>query len=168
MTHDVTVRDAEENDLEAIVSIYNQVVATTSAMWREQPTSMAERRAWLSETRTKGLPVLVATDTSGVLGFASCAPFRDWPGYARTVEHSIHVHADARGRGIGARLLSALEVQARGLRVHVMVAGIDATNEGSMRFHQRAGFVEVARMPEVGRHRGQWRDLVLLQKILVG
>ena len=163
----VVVRDAEESDLGEIVSIYNQVLATTSAMWREEPTSTTERRAWLAETRARGHPALVATDASGVLGFASCGPFRDWPGYARTVEHSIHVRTDARGRGIGARLLSSLEGQARGLQVHVMVAGIDATNEGSMRFHQRAGFVEVARMPEVGRLRGEWRDLALLQKILV-
>jgi phosphinothricin acetyltransferase len=47
-----------------------------------------------------------------------------------------------------------------------MVAATDATNEGSIRFHQRSGFVEVARMPEVGQLRGKWRDLVLMQKIL--
>jgi phosphinothricin acetyltransferase len=166
MTQDVTVRDAEDSDLEEIVAIYNQVLATTPAMWREQPTSMAERHAWLDETRAGDFPVLVAADTSGLLGFAACSPFRDWPGYSRTVEHSIHMRADARGRGIGTVLLSALEDQVRSLQAHVMVAGIDATNEGSVRFHQRAGFVEVARMPEVGQLRGEWRDLVLVQKIL--
>jgi L-amino acid N-acyltransferase YncA len=166
MTPDVTVRDAQDTDLEEIASIYNQVLATTPAMWREQPTSMAERQAWFEEKRAGGFPVLVAADTSGLLGFAACGPFRDWPGYARTVEHSIHIRADARGRGIGTELLSTLEDRVRSLQAHVMVAGIDANNEGSVRFHQRAGFVEVARMPEVGQLRGEWRDLVLVQKIL--
>jgi phosphinothricin acetyltransferase len=63
-------------------------------------------------------------------------------------------------------LLSTLEDRVRSLQAHVIVAGIDATNEGSVRFHQRAGFVEGARMPEVGQLRGEWRDLVLVQKIL--
>jgi phosphinothricin acetyltransferase len=47
-----------------------------------------------------------------------------------------------------------------------MVAATDAANEGSIRFHQRAGFVEVGRMPEIGQLRGDWRDLVLIQKVL--
>jgi L-amino acid N-acyltransferase YncA len=167
VTDEVVVREAEPADLREIVAIYNEVLATTSAIWSDQPTSVAEREVWLTGKRAGNYPVLVASDSSGVLGFATCGPFRAWPGYAGTVEHSIHIRTDARGHGIGAMLLSSLEDRARSLGTHVMVAGIDATNDGSIRFHRRAGFVEVARMPEVGQLRGTWRDLVLMQKILV-
>jgi phosphinothricin acetyltransferase len=167
MAEDVIIRDAETADIVDIVSIHNDVVATTSAIWTEQPTSVNEREAWLSDKQAAGYPVLVAVDGSGVLGFAACGPFRPWPGgYGQTIEHSIHVRPDMRGHGIGTLLLASVEERARALDAHVMVAAIDASNEGSVRFHERSGFVEVARMPEVGRHRGTWRTLVLVQKIL--
>ncbi|HXA31473.1 MAG TPA: GNAT family N-acetyltransferase [Acidimicrobiales bacterium] len=166
MAEDVVIRDAERSDLGEIVTIYNDVLVTTSAIWTEQPTSVGEREQWLDAKRAADHPVLVAVDASGVLGFVACGPFRDWPGYAKTIEHSIHVRPDVRGRGVGRLLLATVEDRARSLGMHVMVAATDASNEGSIRFHQRAGFVEVGRMPEVGRLRGAWRDLVLIQKIL--
>jgi L-amino acid N-acyltransferase YncA len=162
----VVIRDAQRSDITEIVSIYNDVLATTSAVWREQPTTSGERVRWLDDMQAADHPVLVAVDASGVLGFVSYQRFRDWPGYAHTIEHTIHVRPDARGRGVGALLLASVEDRARSNGVHVMVAATDATNEGSIRFHQRAGFVEVGRMPEVGQLRGKWRDLVLIQKIL--
>jgi L-amino acid N-acyltransferase len=167
MADDVVIRDAERSDVAGMVSIYNDVLATTSAVWSEQPTTIGEREQWLDDKQTANHPVLVAVDASGVLGFVACGPFRSFPGYAKTMEHSIHVRPDVRGRGVGALLLASVEDRARSLGVHVMVAATDATNEGSIRFHQRVGFVEVGRMPEVGRLRGTWRDLVLIQKILI-
>jgi L-amino acid N-acyltransferase len=113
-----------------------------------------------------GYPALVATDRSGVLGFIAAEPFRPWPGYAATWEHTIHVRRDARSRGIGGWLLDAMRTTLRTRGAHVMVAGIDSENDGSLRFHARAGFVETGYMPHVGRLRGTWRDLVLLQKAL--
>jgi L-amino acid N-acyltransferase len=166
MADDVLIRDAKPTDIEDIVSIYNDVLATTSAIWTEQLTSVGEREAWLADKQAEGYPVLVAIDASRVLGFVACGPFRAWPGYGRTIEHSIHVRADVRGRGVGTLLLASVEDRLRSLEAHVLVAGIDASNQGSIRFHERVGFVEVARMPEVGRHNGTWRTLVLVQKIL--
>lgn len=166
VAEETVIRDAERSDVEAIVSIYNDVLATTAAIWREQPTSVVERERWLEDKQAAHYPVLVAADASGVLGFIACGPFRDWPGYAKTMEHSIHVRPDVRGRGVGALLLTSVEERAREIGIHVMVAATDAANEGSIRFHQRAGFVEVGRMPEIGQLRGDWRDLVLIQKVL--
>jgi len=113
-----------------------------------------------------GYPVLVVTDDLGVLGFVAAEPFRDWPGYAATWEHSIHVRRDARSRGVGGHALAVMEAELRARGAHVMVAGIDSENDGSLRFHARAGFLETGRMPEVGQLRGSWRNLVLVQKIL--
>ena len=166
MADDIVIREAERSDIAEMVSIYNDVLAATSAIWREQPTSVGEREQWLDDKRAANHPVLVAVDTSGVLGFVAYGRFRDWPGYAKTMEHTIHVRPDMRGSGVGTQLLASVEDRARSLGVHVMVAATDATNQGSIRFHQRAGFVEVGRMPEVGQLRGEWRDLVLIQKII--
>lgn len=160
------VRPARDDDLAAIVAIYNDVMRTSLTIWQEEPTSVAERQDWLAEASTTGHPILVATDASGVLGFIAAEPFRSWPGYAATCEHSIHVRRNLRSRGVGGCLLHAMEATLRARGAHVMVAGVDSDNHGSLRFHARAGFVETGRMPEVGRMRGSWRDLVLLQKIL--
>ena len=160
------IRPAAHADLAAIVAIYNDVMRTSFTIWQEQPTSLADRQQWLEETTPKRYPALVAADHSGVLGFIAAEPFRPWPGYAATWEHSIHVRRDARSRGIGQKLLNAMETTLRTRGAHIMVAGIDSANDGSLRFHARAGFVETGRMPEVGQMRGSWRKLVLLQKTL--
>ena len=160
------VRPARADDLAALVAIYNDVMHTTSTIWREEPISVDERQQWLADASASGYPILVAIDPSGLLGFIASEPFRAWPGYAATYEHSIHVRRDARSGGIGGCLLEAMEKALRARGAHVMVAGIDSANDGSLRFHARAGFRETGRMPEVGRLRGSWRDLVLVQKIL--
>ena len=127
----------------------------------------------MAARRARGFPVLVAVDdaapTPKVVGIGTYADFRDSidkPGYRFTVEHSIHVHRDATGRGIGPRLLDALVAHARRRGAHVMVAGIDGENEGSIRFHERHGFVETARMPQIGHKFGRWLDVVFLQRYL--
>jgi phosphinothricin acetyltransferase len=163
---DRRIRPAEEDDLASIVAIYNDVMQTSFTIWREEPTSVAERQVWLAETSKMAYPVLVATDGSGVLGFIAAEPFRSWPGYAATWEHSVHVRRDARSRGVGGCMLAAMETTLRTRGAHIMVAGIDSENPGSLRFHARAGFLETGRMPEVGQMRGSWRDLVLPQKTL--
>ncbi len=164
---DCRVRPPEKDDVRAIAAIYNDIMQTSFTIWREQPTSVAERDEWLAEAARKGYPALVAADASGVLGFIAAEPSRPWPGYAAPWEHSLHVRRDARSRGIGRRLLDAIEATLRARGAHVMVAGIDSENDGSLRFHARAGFRETGRMPEVGRVRGSWRNLVLVQKTLV-
>lgn len=166
MKRDFTLRDARLSDLPAIVAIYNDVIATSTAIFTDTPVTLANRLDWFNERLRKGYPVIVAEDASGVLGLATFGDFRSFPGYRYCVEHSVHVRADCRGRGIGAALLEALFAPALGLGKHVMVGAIDADNEGSLRFHARLGFSEVGRMPEVGRKGGCWLGLVFMQKIL--
>ena len=100
---------------------------------------------------------------------ASYDDFRDsqkWPGYRFTVEHSVHVRESAWGNGVGRALMLALMQHARVAGKHVMVGGIDADNEDSIRFHDRLGFVEVARMPELGYKLDRWLGLIFVQRML--
>ena len=101
-----------------------------------------------------------------VLGYSTFGDFRLWPGYRHTVEHSVYVRADARGRGLGAGLMEPLFGLAAGLGKHVMVAGIDAANPASIRLHERLGFERVGTMREVGIKFGRWLDLVFMQRFL--
>jgi phosphinothricin acetyltransferase len=156
--------DATEADLEGVVGIYNEVIANTTAVFANVPVTVDERRRWWQARTAQGYPVLIARDERGVVGFGSFGDFRAWPGYRFTVEHTLHVRADARGRGIGTQMLRALVGRARALGKHVMIAGIDADNAGSIRLHERLGFTRAGMLREVGYKFDRWLDLVFLQR----
>jgi L-amino acid N-acyltransferase len=159
------IRDAVEEDLPGILAIVNDVIAASTAIWRERPETPEERRAWLVERQSRRFPVLVAVDPTGVLGFSSYAGFRTAEGYRHSVEHSVHVRGDTRGQGVGTALMHDLFRRAPANDVHVMVGGIDGSNRESLRFHARLGFEEVAHFREVGRKFGRWLDLVFVQRL---
>ncbi|MGH2850189.1 MAG: GNAT family N-acetyltransferase [Solirubrobacteraceae bacterium] len=158
--------DAIDDDLPRILAIYNDVIATSTAVFSELQVTLEDRAAWLAGRREQGHPVLVVRDECGVAGFGSFGDFRTWPGYRHTIEHTVHVRADRRGQGIGRMLIGALVERARDLGKHAMIAGVDAGNAASLALHERLGFVVVARMPEVARKFDRWLDLVLLELIL--
>ena len=163
----VIIRVAEAGDLPGILAIYNDVLATSTAIYAEVPSTLDDRRAWWQGRQAQGFPVLVAADGGEVLGFASYGEWRGaWPGYRYTVEHSVHVRVDRRGQGVGRQLVEALFPLARAQGKHVMIAGVDAENEASLRFHARLGFERVAHFREVGHKFGRWLDLVFLQRFL--
>ena len=167
---ELLIRDAVVEDMAAVRDIYNALVPTTSIAWTEVPETLREREEWFRNLVREGHPVLVAVDASDeVIGFAAYGSFRGagrWPGYRHTVEHTIHVREDRWGLGAGRRLLEELIVRARAAGMHVLVGAVDGANDASLRFHERLGFVEVARMPEVGRKFDRWLDLVLVQLVL--
>ncbi len=160
------IADAIESDLAGLVAIYNEVIATSTATFTTTTVSVDERRKWWQGRIAAGYPVLIAHDAHGVAGFGSFGDFRAWSGYRFTVEHTLHVRADARGRGIGRQLLLALLERARALGKHVMIAGVDADNAASIRLHERLGFTAGGRLREVGYKFDRWLDLVFLQRVL--
>lgn len=166
MTSPLAVRDATEADLPGLVAIYNEVIATSTAIYSSEPVTFANRLEWWRTRVAQGYPVLVAADASGVMGFASFGDFRTWPGYRFTVEHSVHVRADCRGQGVGTQLLQALLPRAAACDKHVMIGGVDAANAASIRFHERLGFTQVGHLREVGYKFERWLDLVFLQRRL--
>lgn len=108
----------------------------------------------------------MAEDGHQVVGVAAFGWFRDVvkrPGYRFTVESTVHVRQDRWLSGVGRQLMGALVDEARASGKHMMIAAIDGANVASIQFHHRLGFVQVARMPEVGAKFGRWQDLVLMQ-----
>jgi L-amino acid N-acyltransferase len=160
------LRDAVEDDIPGILSIYNDVIATSTAIYAEKAVALDERVSWFRHRRQRGYPVLVATDDSGVTGFISFGDFRAWPCYLHSVEHSVHVRADRRRRGVGRSLIEALIPKACALGKHILIAGIDADNIGSLTLHESLGFEQVAHFREVGRKFDRWLDLVFMQRFL--
>jgi phosphinothricin acetyltransferase len=160
------VRPAERSDLPGILAIYNEVVASSTAIYAYEPSTLEERAEWFESRRRQGYPVLVATDGNEVVGFASFGDWRAWPGYASTVEHSVHVRADRRRGGVGRALVSALLPLARALGKHAVLGAIDADNEPSLRLHETLGFERVAHFRQVARKFDRWLDLVFVQRFV--
>jgi phosphinothricin acetyltransferase len=154
--------------LPAILEIYNAVMATTTAVFSETPVTLENRRRWWAERVEQGFPVLVGDEDGEVVGFGSFGPFRAGDGYRPTVEHSVHVRADRRGRGLGGELLQALETRAIAMGKRDMIAGVEAGNAGSIRMHERLGFQRAAMLPDVAEKFGRRLDLLLLRKRLQG
>lgn len=166
MSAGIEIRDAVTEDLAAILSIYNDVIRTSDAVFTEQERTPGEQEAWWHDRVRAGLPVLVSVCDGQVAGFASYGPFRPWPGYRQTVEHSVYVRAGLRGGGHGKALLGELLSRAGAAGMHVMIAGVDAGNAASLGLHEAFGFQRVGRLGEVAIKHGRRLDLVLLQRRL--
>lgn len=148
---------------DAITNIYNHAVLHTDAIWNEKTVDSANRQAWLDARAASGYPVLVAIINGAVAGYASYGDWRAFEGFRYTVEHSVYVHPDYQGQGVGRTLLEALIVRARAAGKHVMVAGIESANAASLALHQRLGFSISAQMPQVGTKFGRWLNLTFMQ-----
>lgn len=159
------IRDAELDDLAAMLAIRNDVVATTTSIYDEGPTGFESFAEWCRERQANDLPLLVADDGE-VIGFASFGPWRPRWGYRFTVEHSVHVRADRRDAGVGRALVEALLAIARTRRLHTMIAMIDADAAASIALHRKLGFAEIGRFREISRMRDRWLDLVAMQRMI--
>jgi phosphinothricin acetyltransferase len=160
------IRDATAADCDDMLTIYNEIVRTSTAIFSDAPRSSEQQQYWLEDRTSNGLPVLVASDEHGLLGFASYGPFRAWPGYRHTAENSVYLGTHARRRGIGTALLGALVERATAAQLHTLIAGIDGENIGSMRLHEKLGYSRVAHLKQVGRKFDRWLDLTFYQRVL--
>ncbi|MGC3993720.1 MAG: GNAT family N-acetyltransferase [Propionicimonas sp.] len=160
------IRAARPADLPALLEIYNDAVVHTTASWDLLPWTPVEHAEWYATKAGHGHPVMVADDDGVVVGYSAYGPFRPKAGYAGTMEHSVYVHPNHQGKGIGRALLVAIIEAARADGVHALIGGLSADNEVSLALHRSLGFVEVGRLPEVGRKFDRWLDLVLLQLFL--
>ncbi len=162
----ITIRPATESDLPAILEIYNEIIANTTAVYYYEPHTLEMRKQWFDERKEKGFPVFVAEEDGVILGMSTIGPFRVPTAYQYTVENTVHVAAHARGKGVGKLLLAPLITAAKEMKLHAIIAGIDASNEVSLHLHRSFGFEEVAHFKQVGFKFGRWLDLKFLELIL--
>ena len=163
----IQIRPALRGDLPAILEIYNDAVLQTTATYDYEPRTLEHRVTWFEDHQKLGLPVFVAASADGrIAGWSALNRYHDRMGYRFTVENSVYVAADQRGRGLGRLLLAPLIESARGLGLRAIIAAIDAINEPSIRLHAAFGFERVGHFRQVGFKFGRWLDVVYMELLL--
>ncbi len=159
------IRTVEDGDAKQIVDIYNSEVLNSTVTLDIRPRTPEQQLAWIGHH--VGIhQALVAVEGNRVLGYASLSPYRMKAGYSGTVEDSIYLHSNYRGRGVGKQLLTALMETAQKSGFHTCMARIVASNRASFELHRSCNFELVGIEREVGRKFGRWLDVTLMQRML--
>lgn len=157
----------EAEHADAILAILNEAIVNSTALYDYVPRPPEAMKAWFATKRANGFPVVGAVNDSGTLiGFASYGTFRAFPAYKYTVEHSVYVHHEHRGQGLGKVLIGELIRRARAANLHALVGCIDAGNAGSIALHKSLGFAHAGTFPQVGFKFGRWLDAAFYQLLL--
>jgi phosphinothricin acetyltransferase len=167
VTPGISVRLATLDDAEAMRDIYNREVTGSTVTFDLVPRTLAQQQAWL-EDHAGAYPAVVAIDRASgeVIGFGSLSPYRSRPAYSTTVEDSVYVRHDQRGRGIGRLVLAELVELATSHGFHAVMARVVGGHEVSIRLHRACGFEPIGIEREVGRKFGRWLDVALMQRLV--
>ncbi|MEO8239866.1 MAG: N-acetyltransferase family protein [Flavobacterium sp.] len=160
------IRPAKPGDLEKILEIVNHSILHTTSNYNYDIQTLEVQTKWFEDKKAKNMPVIVADSDGEVVGFGSYGQFREKIGYQYSVEHSVYVVDNVIGKGVGTKLLTELIKLAKQQGLHVMIGAIDASNTGSIAFHEKFGFVTTGTIREVGYKFDHWLDLVFMQLIL--
>jgi L-amino acid N-acyltransferase len=160
------IREANKTDLQQILDIYNDAIVNTTAVYEYKPHTLEMRQQWFDDKLIKGIPVFVADIENTVVGFTSYGPFRAWPAYKYSIEHSVYVHREFRNQGIARKLLIHLIDIVKNKDVHTIIAGIDADNSASIHLHKQLGFEDAGHFNQVGYKFGKWLNLTFFQLVL--
>jgi len=163
----MSIRPATPDDLPEIQSIYAHHVLHGTGTFEEIPPSLEDIASRHQAIIAGGHTWLVAEDPSGILGYGYYGPFRARSAYRFTVEDSVYIRDDARGRGLGKALLNALIAAARQANHTQMLALIgDTQNHGSIALHEAAHFTHTGTLKAVGFKHNRWLDVVTMQLTL--
>lgn len=159
--------DCTTDHASQILAILNDAILHSTALYDYQPRTMESMTAWFDSKRRGNYPVVgIINDDNQLMAFGSYGPFRAWPAYKYTIEHSLYVQKEHRGKGLGKQILAELIKQAERQDYHCLMAGIDASNAASRNLHQTFGFAFCGRMRQVGFKFNQWLDLEFYQLLL--
>jgi L-amino acid N-acyltransferase YncA len=164
----ILVRPSRDSDVEAMIAIYRRhirrgVEDSVDDAGTPEPDDLRDRRKNL---RSHRLPHLVATLNGEVVGYAYVVLFRKRPAYRFAVKHSIYIHHDHQGRGVGGILLGELVDACAASGFRQMIGYIDADNAASLALHDKFGFARVGVLPGVAYRYGRWCDTVMVQRSL--
>ncbi|MFG1295566.1 MULTISPECIES: GNAT family N-acetyltransferase [Xanthobacter] len=164
----IVIRPSQDGDIDAMLAIYRRhirrgVEEGVADDGAPEPDDLRERR---KNFKNRRLPHLVATMDGQVLGYAYVVPFRKRPAYRYTVKHSIYIHHEHVGQGVGGRLIGALIDACAAAGFRQMIGYIDADNAASLALHERVGFARVGHLPAVAYRYGRWADSVMVQRSL--
>ncbi|MCR4436506.1 MAG: N-acetyltransferase family protein [Clostridiales bacterium] len=162
---EMIIRDGELSDLEQLTAIYNWAVENTTATFDLAKQSTASRLEWFNQ-HTGVHPLIVAELDGKAVGYCTLSKFREKEAYIKTVEISVYIHPSYQRRGIGTALVEEMIQRGKKLGHHVIIAGITAGNDISVKLHQKFGFELCGHMKEVGKKFGKWQDVLFYQLII--
>lgn len=164
---DFLIKPCCEKQVPAIMEIFNDAILNSTASYNYNAFTVETVKAWYTHKKNGNYPVIgLFDDKDTLLGFATYGPFRERPAYKYTVEHSVYVHPNERGKGYGTILLHEIVKRAEEQDYHIMVAGIDASNTISRKLHEKEGFTFCGLIQQTGYKFGRWLDLAFYQLIL--
>ena len=148
-----------------ILEILNDAIVSSTALYDYKPRTLENMVGWFKAKEAGHFPVIGAVDENKqLIGFASYGTFRAWPAYKYSAEHSIYIHKDHRGKGLGRALMLQLIEAARAQNYHVLIGGIDVANTTSIALHEKLGFVHAGTIRQAGFKFGRHLDVVFMQR----
>lgn len=160
------IRNYSTHDTRAILEIINYNIINSASLYDYQPRSLETQIAIFDDKLQKGFPIIVAIENEKVLGFGYYSEFRFREAYKYTVEHSLYVHENHNGKGIGKLLMEHLIDLAKKQNLHTMVGVIDSENTNSIAFHEKYGFEKAGFIKDSGFKFDRWLHSVFMQKML--
>ena len=158
---------SHEQHAQAILEIFNDAILNSTALYDYKPRAPESMVGWFKTKQAGGFPVIgIENENNELMGFASYGTFRAWPAYKYSVEHSVYLKAEHRGKGLGNALMNKLIEAARAHGRHVMVGGIDIENAASVALHRKLGFEHAGTIKHAAFKFGRWLDLAFYQLIL--
>lgn len=157
------VRPAETSDATGILEIYKPYVTDSTVTFEIEVPSLEEMERRITETR-KSFPYLVAEQDHQIIGYAYAGKFRQRQAYAQSAEISLYLKQEIRGNGLGYALLSALELALKEQGIYTLVSIIESSNVGSLKFHEKNGFIRSGYLGRIGYKFDKWLDIHLLTK----
>jgi phosphinothricin acetyltransferase len=160
------IRQAQPQDAEAIAAIYRHYVLNTTVSFEEVPPDAEEMARRVQAVQASGLPWLVAELDGEVAGYAYATKWKERSAYRFSVETSVYLDHEARGKGLGSALYGQLVELLQAAGIHALIGGIAQPNEASVRLHEKFGFEQVAMFRQVGRKFDNWVDVGYWQRLL--
>ena len=158
------IRPATINDLPSITEIYNDAILNTTATFDTEIKSIEQQKVWFAN-HGKLHPIRVAEENKKIVGWASLSEWSERCAYDTTVEVSVYVKREFRGKGIGKKLLEAVTIAGEQVGVHTILSRITEGNEISIHIHEALGYKHVGVMKEVGKKFGRYLDVYMMQKV---
>ncbi|MFZ2532220.1 MAG: N-acetyltransferase family protein [Streptococcus suis] len=163
----IEIRNAQVEDAANLVAIYAPYVEKTAITFETQVPTVEDFKNRIKKTMKK-FPYLVAIEEGQIVGYAYASTYYARAAYDWTVELSVYVQKEARGKGVGTLLYTALEEELTARGFKNFLACIALPNPASIALHEKRGYEQVAHFKKVGYKFGTWHDIVWLQKSLVG
>ena len=162
----IEIRPYQTDDTQAILDVINYNILNSTALYDYKERTLEQQIAIFDDKLIKDFPIIVATENTKIIGFGYYSEFRFREAYKFTVEHSVYMHKDFHGNGIGKLLLLELISLAKAQKLHTMIGVIDSENQNSITFHEKFGFKTVGIIKESGYKFDRWLDSVFMQLIL--